>query len=206
MSTETWEQLRLGNITASRFADVMTSDRSGKGFGRTAQTYMDQVISEILTQKPANQVKTFAMDWGHQWEPVAREAYEQKLGNKVDDAGIVQLTGHRITGSPDGLVGTDGIIEIKCPMTFVPHLRVVESCCMPDEHVEQVQGYLWLTGRSWCDFISYHSEFPEAVQLMVIRVDANKEFHKQLEERLFAFESEMIKRLKGIVQFMKGRT
>lgn len=206
MTEHTWEQLRLGNITCSRFSDVMTNDRSGKGFGKTARTYMDEVISEILTQQPASQVKTFAMEHGHQYEPVARESYEQKSGNKVEDAGIVKLVGHRITGSPDGFVGTDGIIEIKCPLTFVPHLRVVESCCMPDEHTEQVQGYLWLTGRQWCDFISFHPLFPEPLQLMVIRVEANKEFHKQLEERVFAFECELMKRLKSIVQFMKGRT
>lgn len=201
--TEEWLRARCGNITCSRFADVMSNGR-GNAPSKTAQTYQDELLAEILTGKPAREVKTFAMEWGTTHEPIARELYEQRTGNKVTDGGIIKHAGHRITGSPDGLVGDDGSIEIKCPYTITPHMRVVESLQIPDEHWEQVQGYLWITGREWCDFISYHPDFPEQFQLIVVRVAANKEYHAELQAKLYAFEAALLSRVKAILERMKG--
>lgn len=196
--TEAWLNARCGWITASRFKDVMSNGR-GSAPSKTAESYMDELVAERLTNKPASTLKTYAMEWGNQWEPVAREAYEQQTGNTVATVGFRKIEGHLIGGSADGLVGTDGIIEIKCPLTFGPHLRVVESMTVPDEHFEQIQGYMWILNRQWCDFISYHSDFPERFRLMVIRMQADAAYHKELESRVFQFEARLKERLAGLV-------
>lgn len=202
--TGDWMQARCGMISASRFADVMTNGRGSETWGVTAERYMDELICERLTNQPAKEIKTAAMHWGIEHEPFAREAYEQRTGNTVELTGFIKVQGHLIGGSPDGLVGDDGIIEIKCPMTPQPHLRVIESMQVPDEHFEQIQGYLCITGRHWCDFISYQPTFPEAVRLIVIRMAADVDYHKELCKRLWAFESRLIERMRRLIPLLKG--
>jgi len=100
--------------------------------------------------------------------------------------------------SVDGLVDPDGIIEIKCPYNSKNHLQTIESNKVPSQYVAQVQGNMFITGRKWCDYISYDPRFPEKLQLFVIRVDADEEYHEKLQEQLVNFCDEIEQRLEVI--------
>lgn len=198
--TEAWKQSRFGYVTGSRFSDVMTNARSKSGLSQTAERYMLDLIGEHLTQKPASTVKTFAMEWGNTYEPLARQEYERQTGRTVRLSGFVEHDYERfVGGSPDGIVD-GGMIEIKCPLTQANHARVIISGEMPDDHHEQVQGYLWLTGVLWCDFISFHPDFPDRWRMLVVRVDRDDQYISELSRRVIAFRDEMVMRLNSIIE------
>lgn len=198
--TEAWKQSRFGYVTGSRFADVMTNARSKSGLSQTAERYMLDLIGEHLTQKPASTVKTYAMEWGNTYEPLAREEYERQTGRTVRLSGFVEHGQQPfIGGSPDGFV--DGnLIEIKAPLTQANHARVIISGTMPGDHTDQVQGYLWLTGSLWCDFISFHPDFPDRWRLLVVRVERDNEYISELSRRVIDFRDEMLRRLNLIIE------
>lgn len=196
-----WKQSRFGYVTGSRFADVMTNARSKSGLSQTAERYMLDLIGEHLTQKPASTVKTYAMEWGNTYEPLARQEYERQTGRTVMLSGFVEHGCERfVGGSPDGIVGQLGMIEIKCPLTQANHARVIISGTMPDDHTDQVQGYLWLTGSLWCDFISFHPDFPDRWRLLVVRVERDNKYILELQRRVIDFRDEMIRRLNTIIE------
>lgn len=163
---------------------------------------MLDLIGEHLTQKPASTVKTFAMEWGNTYEPLARQEYEQQTGRSVMLSGFVEHGGERfVGGSPDGFVEHGiGIIEIKCPLTQANHTRVIISGEIPDDHIDQVQGYLWLTGALWCDFVSFHPDFPDRWRLLIVRVPRDDDYIEQLRCKVLAFRDEMISRLNKIIE------
>lgn len=207
--SDEWIQQRLGKITASRFGDCMKSGRAKGSVSVGIEDYLDELVCEHLTGKQAVTVKTYAMDWGHRWEPVAREAYRYASKNIVEEVDFVQLGERLIGGSPDSLVNprTDnmGIIEIKCPLTHMPHLAVVESGEMPEEHFWQVQGNMLVTGTSWCDFISYHDEFPPELRLCEVRVNRDDVAIADLLVRLELIEQRLKDRLVKVSQIWKGK-
>ena len=115
--SEEWFAARLGKVTASRFADVMTNPQSkadkqaGKLSG-TADTYLNEVIGEIITERTASMPDMKSMQWGNDHEEMAREVYEARTGNKVSQVGFVEIKGRDIGCSPDGLVGDDGVARV----------------------------------------------------------------------------------------------
>ncbi|MFA5382095.1 MAG: lambda exonuclease family protein [Candidatus Micrarchaeia archaeon] len=146
--TPEWDKARLGIITASCFGDVLA-----KGQGKTRRAYMLRVAAERLTGEKQETYSNGAMEWGKENEPKAREYYQELNGCFVQEVGFVKLNDF-IGCSPDGLVEEDGIIEIKCPYTTT-HLETVLSNEVPTCYIPQIQGQLWITGRQWCDFISF---------------------------------------------------
>ena len=202
-----WVEARLGHITASRFGDVMTQPRSkadkesGK-LSQTAENYMIDLLGEHLTQEPASELKTYAMEWGNRWEPVARETYRQFTKLDVVEVGFVRHPTERFIGcSPDSLVESDGLIEIKCPLTAANHVRVLIRGTVPDEHLEQIQGGLWITGRQWCDFVSYHDRFPPDLRMIVLRVERDEQFIADLAAKVTQFRDLMVGRLKELIAY-----
>lgn len=200
--TAEWLQERLGFVTASRFSDAMTAGRSkSKPWGDTAVSYALTLAAERLTGQPAPSYTNEAMQWGHDNEAVAVAAYEQMQEVEVDAAPFVtHALVDYVGGSSDGFVGSAGIIEVKCPFTTKEHLRAVWDGCMPDQHKAQVQGNLWVTGRQWCDFISYDPRLPESCSLFVSRVERDPEYISTLSARIEAFAalvSEMVEVFRG---------
>ncbi len=196
-----WQKARLGKITASRFGLVKRL-RSGE-WGETALSYLYDLLGEHLTGQPSQTfVGNDATEWGNQYESEALEAYTKRTGRKVKQTQTflqhpeLQFVG----GTPDGLVGEKGIIEVKCPITFKHHLRTVITRTVPDEYLAQVYGHLWLSGRDWCDFVSYDPRIPKkhaAARLVIVRVERKSvlngigatamlvtEFHDLLLEKL----------------------
>ena len=180
-NTPEWLALRAGKLTASRFADLLAfGKRDGKPL-KARTDYIGEVVAEILIGQPREQVRAKPLDWGHDVEAAARAAYEAETGLLVDAGGFVVHGALPFVGcSPDFLVGDDGMGQIKCPYSPVNHVDTIRNG-MPEEHVAQVQGELWVTGRQWSDFISFDPRFPPHRRLYVQRVHADAEFHKQLE-------------------------
>lgn len=189
---------RVGLITGSRFGRV-NFDRSGKGFSQGTRTFFDELLAEWATGKPTPSTADNAksIQWGRQYEPVAVELYEKQkrvtVKHKGDDQQFVRLPGSKlIGGTPDGLVGKNGVLEVKCPYTFKNHLRTVRDQCVPDEYEDQVWGHLLLTGRQWCDFVSYHPEAEHVPKLVIVRIERDENKIRALRARLLAAEKQVL--------------
>jgi putative phage-type endonuclease len=195
--SEEWFQARLGKVTASRVVDVLAKIKSGESASR--RNYKIQLVSERLTGEKQETYINQAMQDGIDREQFAREKYVQQFG-EVEEVGFIQHPTLEAGASPDGLVGTDGIIEIKCPMGST-HTETLMTQEVPSKYVPQIQFQLLVTGRKWCDFVSYNPMFPENLQVFVRRVFANKEYQKELEDEVKQFLNEVddvINKLKEI--------
>ena len=185
--TDEWYQARVGVVTASRFKDVMSTGRGGSK-SKTRESYMMQIVTEMLTGNPCEQFKgNTATEWGNEHEPLARSEYEIKTGNIVNEEGFILYD--NVTGvgcSPDGLIGDDGLIEIKCPYNSVNHVETLLNG-MPTVHKAQVQGQMWVTCRDWCDFVSYDPRMPEKQQLYVQRIKRDNKYIEDLESKIAEF-------------------
>lgn len=196
--TVAWLQARAGHCTASRFADVLAKVRAGEA--ATRRDYRWQLVTERITGQPCRQYESAAMRRGKELEPHARMAYEAETGNLVDEVGFILHPVVTWAGcSPDGLIGDDGGVEIKCPDNPVIHVQTL-SGGMPTEHLPQVQGCMWITGRSWWDFASYHPDMPdERMRLYVERITRDEAYMTALNDEVHAFLAEVDKQHKGIL-------
>jgi putative phage-type endonuclease len=195
--SEEWFQARLGLVTASRVADVLAKIKSGESASR--RNYKIQLVSERLTGERQETYINQAMQDGIDREQFARDRYVQQFG-EVEEVGFVKHPTLEAGASPDGLVGTDGIIEIKCPMGST-HTETLMTQDIPSKYVPQVQFQLLVTGRKWCDFVSYNPMFPEHLQVFVKRIEADPVYQKELESEVKQFLEEVdtiINKLKEI--------
>lgn len=189
--TAEWLQERCGCVTASRFAEVLKPPRTKSAtWSQAAESYALQLAGERLTGRVASQGGSAATEWGTAEEPAAREQYTQATGRRVETVGFeVHPFADRIGASVDGLVGDDGTIEIKSPYTVAKHVATWIADAMPEEHMPQVQGGLYVTGRDWCDFVSWHPYMPEESRLFICRVERDDGYIARMAERLEAFDA-----------------
>jgi putative phage-type endonuclease len=195
--SEEWFQARLGKVTASRVADVLAKIKSGESASR--RNYKIQLVSERLTGEKQETYINQAMQDGIDREAFARNRYVQQFG-EVEEVGFIKHPTLEAGASPDGMVGEDGILEIKCPMGST-HTETLMTQDVPSRYVPQIQFQLLVTGRKWCDFVSYNPMFPEHLQVFVKRVEADPVYQKELESEVKQFLSEVdnvINKLKGI--------
>jgi hypothetical protein len=184
-----WKELRCGIVTASRFADVMDFTKKGEGAGR--KKYRSEIICEILTGQPYPQYESWEMKWGKDQEPFARAAYEMQHDVLVETPGFVKhATIARFGGSPDGYVGDDGMIQIKCPNTTT-HLNWMLAGTIPVEHAPQMIAEMAVYGREWCDFVSFDPRLPEHLQLFVRRWSRNERLIAGTEQEVVHFNAEV---------------
>jgi hypothetical protein len=196
--TPEWLQARCGLPTASRAADIIAMLKSGKGERSERRDYRAEVICEILTGNPYPRRVTPEMQWGIDHEADARVAYELQCGVLVDTCGFVlHPEVDRFGASPDGLVGDDGQIQIKCP-TSATHLEYWRSGVVPIEHMPQMLAEMSCTGRDWCDFVSYDPRMPEHLQLFVKRFERNDQHIAILEKEVRHFNAEIDQVLAGL--------
>lgn len=190
--TEEWFAKRCGKFTGSRFVDVMAkSKRDGKPLKAYSDLVWDLVV-ERMTGQAQDGVDSFAMRHGRDVEPYARQEYELVTGLAVEQIDFVQHPEYSFVGcSPDGLIGDDGGLEMKCPKDSAIHLqRFLDG--MGDEFIPQVQGCLWVTGRAWWDWVSYDPRMPESHRLLRLRIERDDKYIKTLEESVLAAESEVL--------------
>ncbi|MCP4337784.1 MAG: YqaJ viral recombinase family protein [Desulfobulbaceae bacterium] len=186
--TDEWLQMRLGKLTASRFSDVISKGR-GSAPSKTRESYMYQLAAEILTEQPQDSFKNSAMDWGNECEPAARAAYELKHDTDVIECAFIEKN-EWLGVSPDGLVGEDGLLEIKCPNTTTQIKRFL-SGEFPKEYMAQVQGQLWVSGREWCDFVSYDPRINGDSDYFEVRVYRDEEYIENLASKCEDFIAEL---------------
>ena len=187
--TEEWWQARCGRVTASRIADVMAKTKTGYGAGR--KNYMAELLTERLTGEPAPGFSNAAMQWGTDTEPKARNAYQFLTMETVVETGFwvhpeIEWSG----ASPDGLIGKDGLIEIKCPNSAT-HIETLKAEKVADKYVKQMQWQMACTGRQWCDFMSFDPRLPDHLQAWITRINRDDELIAQIEEEVRAFLAEL---------------
>lgn len=171
--TAEWKQSRVGVVTASRFADVLTTIKSGESAAR--YNYKAEIVAEKLTNLPTESFSTAAMQWGTDHEPEARVIYAAINNIEVGETGLIKHETLEAGASPDGLVGDDGLIEIKCPNTAT-HIQTLISGKHPKKYDAQMQGQMWITGRKWCDFVSYDPRLSDELAIFITRVERDDEF------------------------------
>lgn len=186
--TNEWKECRVGKVTASRVADVVAKTKSG--YSASRDNYMAQLVCERLTGKPAESFSNAAMQWGTETEPLARAAYEAKMDVLVDEVGFIDHPSIVNSGaSPDGLVGADGLIEIKCPNTAT-HIDTLLSQTVPKKYADQIFWQMACTGRDWCDFVSYDPRLPSDLQLFIKRIPRDDKYIQLLEAEVIEFLTE----------------
>lgn len=167
--SEEWLNSRLGHVTASNMAAVMSKVKVGES--ATRRNYKMRLVAERLTGEIQETFKSSAMEHGILNEPLARMQYEVKFKNFVSEIGFCKHKDIEWLGcSPDGLVGDDGLIEIKCPNTAT-HIENLFLQRVPPEYIKQIQCQLWVMERDWCDFVSFDPRLPEKNQLSSVRVN-----------------------------------
>lgn len=191
--SDEWKALRLGKVTASRVADIVAKTKSGYSTSRA--NYAAQLIAERLTGTPAETFTNAAMQHGTETEPEARAAYEFYQGVTVEEVAFIPHPQIDQAGcSPDGLVGGDGLVEIKCPNTAT-HLDTLIGQTVPAKYETQMQFQMACTGRNYCDFVSYDPRMPENMRLFIKRVPRDDKRIKELESEIASFLLELAVKL-----------
>jgi putative phage-type endonuclease len=187
--SEEWFTIRIGKVTASRVADVIAKTKTG--YSASRDNYMAQLICERLTGQKGESFTNAAMQHGTDTEPLARAAYEAFKDVLVDEVGFVPHPTIEMAGaSPDGLVGEDGLLEIKAPQTNT-HIETLLSQSVPGKYNTQMQFQMACTGRKWCDFVSFDNRLPEELQLFVMRVPRDEVFIRLIEAEIVQFIAEL---------------
>lgn len=189
--TEQWAAMRLGHATASRFKDILG--------GKVArEAYMWELVGERLSRSAKRASTSQSTDWGHQSEPLAREEYQTRTGELTRIVGFAVHSKIKWVGaSSDALVGAEGALEIKSPFNSGIHARTL-GIGMPDDHVPQVQGNLWVLERAWLDFCSYDVQFPAPFNLYIQRLERDEAFIKHIEKEVKLFLAEVNIALRSI--------
>ena len=196
--TPEWHQLRLGKVTASRVADILAKTKTGPSASR--QNYLIELALQRVTGSTEPSYSSPSMEWGTKTEPQARVAYEVKSGNFVDQVAFIDHPSIEWFGcSPDGLVNDRGLIEIKCPNSAT-HWEYFKAKKPPQKYVIQMQAQMSVTGRDWCDFVSFDPRFPDKSQLLIASVPRDNEFILYMETEIKQFLDEVAVE----VQQMKG--
>lgn len=187
--TESWLQARLGKLTASRIADATA--RIKTGYGASRANLMADLVCERLTGVPAERFVNGAMQHGIDTEPEARAAYEFELGVTVREVGFIDHPSIGMAGaSPDGFVGNDGLLEIKCPMS-AQHIETLLTKQIPEKYIKQMQWQMACTGRQWCDYCTHDPKMPAELQTWVLRVLRDDKMIAELEKEARLFLAEL---------------
>lgn len=192
--TESWFSDRLGKVTASRLADVLAKTKTG--YSASGTNYITQLVLERITNTRAESYSNAAMAWGTEQEPFARAAYEAHTGQMVEEVGFIPHPDIEAAGaSPDGLVGDDGMVEIKCPASstilevWLTHSQGGNP--VDAEYYAQMQWQMRCANRLWCDYVVFDPRMPAKAQLFVFRVERNPDWLKIAEDEVLKFLAEV---------------
>lgn len=194
--SEEWKLARCGSVGASQIADLMARTKSGPSASRA--NLMAQLLCERLTGTPTEGFTSEAMRWGTETEPQARAAYEFTTDAEVQQVALVahpSITGSH--ASPDGLVGDDGLLEIKCPSTAT-HVETLLGEAVAGKYLLQMQWQMACTGRKWCDFVSFDPRLPADMQLFVQRIPRDDAKIAEIEGEVRAFLGELAAKIAAL--------
>lgn len=187
--SEEWFAARAGKVTASCIYKVMAKIKSGEAADR--RNYRAQLVTERLTGSVEQGFTNAAMQWGVDTEERARAAYEFREGNDVTEIGFVDHPSIGMAGaSPDGLVGSVGLIEVKCPNSAT-HIETLRGSKIDQKYLYQMQWQMACTERHWCDFVSYDPRLPLEMQVHVERVKRDADLIGEIEAEVCKFLGEV---------------
>jgi putative phage-type endonuclease len=187
--TNEWHLMRLGKVTGSRVAELMAKTKSGEAASR--KNYMMELLCQRLTGKREESFNSVAMQRGTDLEPIARSFYEAANKVMVEESSFVFHPVIKAFGaSPDGFVGDDGLIEIKCPNT-AQHIDFITTKKPDGKYIWQMQAQMACTGRKWCDFVSFDDRLPERLQFDSVRVWRDDEKIAEMEAEIVKFLDEL---------------
>lgn len=189
--TEAWMAQRAGKFTASRANDLMARTRSGPSASRA--NLIALLAVERLTGQCVETYRNAAMQRGIDLEAEARDAYSFERGVAVMESGFVASKIPNCGCSPDGLVGDEGLVEIKCPSSMQKHLDALRNGAHADEYAWQLQHQLMVTGRAWVDAASYDPRFPDGLQLAIRRVKRDEQAIQSLRDAIRVADKEVDK-------------
>lgn len=190
--TPEWHLARAGKVTASRMGDALSRSRDRKSEGSTRRKYRAQIIAEIITGRSQEDSFTSrAMKEGVENEPFARASYEVLRGLFVEQVGFVlHPTMDRYGCSPDGMVGDDGMVEIKCPEPQT-HIFWMLGNEVPAEHQAQMHSEMDCCERRWNDFVSYCPLLPAPLNLFVKRLPRDDKRIAEIRAEVVVFNREV---------------
>ena len=187
--TPEWLSYRCGKVTASRVADLMAKTKTGWGASRA--NYAAQLVVERLTGTVAESYSNAAMQWGTDTEPRARLVYSMMTDAEVSQCGLIQHPSIALScASPDGLIGADGLVEIKCPNSAT-HIETLLTETVPAKYVTQMMWQMACSDRAWCDYVSFDPRLPGEMQLYVSRVRRDDAVIKEMATQVEAFLAEV---------------
>jgi putative phage-type endonuclease len=187
-NTEEWMELRRGKFTASTFKDLFAKETTA-----AYQKAIYRVAFEIATGEQPESFSNEYMERGHELEPAAIECYRMETFNDVEPGGFFEFNEY-IGASPDGLIGSDGILEVKCP-AYNTMIEYIIKQKLPSQYKWQVHGQLFVTGRKWCDFIAYHPK----LKPVIIRIERDDDLMNELDQKL----NESIEKVQTILKLIK---
>ncbi len=198
--SQEWFEMRLGKITASRISDLMSKIKVGESAGR--KKLKNELIRERLTGKRIEGYTNAAMERGNALEPLARASYEIRYNLFVDQVSFVNHPVISMAGcSPDGLVGEEGLLEIKCPNpeNHLEHF-LNDGVDLINRYYNQCQWQMaCCTNRKWCDLVSFDPDISEPLQLFITRIFRDEEWIANAEKEVVIFNDEIdtiVKQLK----------
>lgn len=196
--TDAWKESRRGVITASRFRDCRDRLKNG-GASKKCLVYAMDVARERLGGYPQDLFVSQAMLAGTEQEPIARSLYEIQTGNFVDEAGFI-TTDDRLFGvSVDGLIGDEGIIEIKTQVSSDTLFTAIVDGDI-SAYIDQCNGAMWLLGRKWVDLVLWA---PDLECLRIHRIERNDDAIEALEADLMEFERIVSRYQKSLNEALK---
>ncbi len=204
--SDEWIRARLGRVTASRVKDVMANGRGGAP-SAARKNYMMELLCERLTGKQggADLSRNAAVQRGNELEPFARMAYEADKGLMVLEVGLINhpvISG--FSASPDGVVGDEGLLEIKCPNTAT-HIATMQSGRHDPQYEWQMLAQMACTGRHWADFVSYDDRLPEELQYVCFRYEFDYKRGREMEAEIKAFLEELAELEKEMRDRMRSK-
>jgi len=187
--TPEWFAARLGKATGSRISDIVSKTKTG--YGSSREDYLFQLVVERLTGVNTVSYSSPAMQWGVEQEEYARSAYEAHMGVLVDQVGSIDHPRIAMSSaSPDGLIGDDGMVEIKCPMTK-NHLNMFLGQSIAKSYMDQMMWQMAVTGRKWVDYVSFDPRCPAGLQLFIQTIERDNEYIAALEFEVIKFLDEV---------------
>lgn len=194
--SDDWFAARCGKATASKIHAIVARTKSG--YSTSRDNYMADLIIERLTGQRTEGFTNAAMQWGIDTEAQARAAYDLHSGNDVKEVGFVAHPKIEMSGaSPDGLIGDDGVLEIKCPNTAT-HIDFLLAPTVDKKYVIQMQWQMVCTGRQWAEFVSFDPRLPLNLQLKVVRIQRDDVMIAELEQEVQIFLNELDHKVKQL--------
>lgn len=191
--SDAWFSARLGVPTASRFKDIVTPAKGDKS--ASSKAYMYELIAERLIKDREKFFKSEWMERGNEIEPLARASYEFINEVEVKQVGMIFNDEMTIGISPDGLIGEDGGLEIKCPKASTLVKYMLDGG-LPLEYKPQVMGSLLISGREWWDFLAFHPD----MELYKFRVYRDEEYISKMEKHLTSFVEDLEENYQKLVK------